>query len=83
MFHVRTGTIDLKCVRKYWYSDKICRLCEQFDESVEHVVNVCHNVPRSSQISNLFTDDIDEMKMIADRLIKFALLVKEMEESAG
>ena len=83
MFHVRTGTIDLKCVRKYWYSDKICRLCEQFDESVEHVVNVCHNVPRSSHISNLFTDDIDEMKMIADRLIKFALLVKEMEESTG
>ena len=42
LFHVRAGIIDLKTVRKYWYNDSKCRLCQNGEEDVEHVVNSCY-----------------------------------------
>ena len=81
MFHVRAGVIDFKTVRKYWYSDSACRLCGQGDETVEHVVNMCGSVPRTSTVDNLYTNCIDQMEMVAERCLAFAKMVKISDEN--
>ncbi len=47
-FQVRAGVYDIKCNRSYMYSDNECRLCENGDEDIFHIINQCPNVPRSS-----------------------------------
>ena len=39
IFQIRGGVFNLKAVRKYWYNNDTCRLCQQETEDVEHVVN--------------------------------------------
>jgi hypothetical protein len=79
LFHVRAGVLDVKAVRKYWYSDSTCRLCQGGNENVHHIVNECDKIPRSTFIDNVLTNDIVEMEAIADRCISFASKVKELE----
>ena len=81
IFQIRSGMIDLKAVRKYWYSDPVCRLCHHGDEDVEHVVNVCPNVSRSSHIENLYTDDIEVTKQIAGRFCEFKSKVDDAKST--
>ena len=80
LFQVRAGVVDVKTIRKYWYDDSICRLCGEPEENVDHVVNVCRMVPRTTPVSNILSDDIDEMVMIAERCITFAAKVKELQD---
>ena len=81
LFHIRTGTIDVKTVRKYKYGeDKTCRLCLLSEENAEHIVNDCISIPRTSMINNVFTSDIHEMELIAERCVTFTALAKEIEE---
>ena len=55
IFHIRTGTIDLRGVREYTYGENtLCRLCHAEDETVEHVVNNCNELERSRKINNIF-----------------------------
>ena len=70
-FQIRSGVVDFKTVRKYWYDDCLCRLCKQGNEDVDHVVNACPEIPRSSNIDQLFTNDLDSMKEIAKRCVEF------------
>ena len=79
--HVRTGILDLRAIRKYRYTDSECRLCEEGEEDVDHVVNKCSKVPRSRLINNMLTNDIVEMEQIAERCITFATKLKELESN--
>ena len=49
MFAIRSGTLDIKVFRKYKYGegDTLCRLCDEAEESVDHIVNECVLVPRT------------------------------------
>ena len=80
MFHVRAGVADVKTVRKYWYPDSACRLCGQADETVDHVVNSCGLIPRTSTINNMYTNCINEMETVAERCLMFAKMVKDLNE---
>ena len=80
VFHVRAGILDVKCVRKYWYSDTVCRLCGQPEEDVDHIVNKCIMVPRNSQVNNVLSDEMNDMRAIAERCTLFAAKVKEMDQ---
>ena len=78
IFQIRTGVIDLRAVRKYWYKDSTgCRLCGRGDENINHVVNICSKILRTSHINHISTNIIDEQQQIADRCIQFAKLVKD------
>ena len=79
LFHIRTGVLDVKTVRRYWYSDGVCRLCNKTDETVDHIVNSCDRISRTTHIDNILTNNIHEMEAIADRCINFAAKVKELE----
>ena len=81
LFHVRAGILDVKTVRKYWYNDSVCRLCQQNDETVNHIVNECTLISRTSGVIEVFTNNIVEMEQIADRCIQFANKTKEMEST--
>ena len=79
MFHVRAGILDVKAVRKYWYTDNVCRLCKGNEETVDHVINACCWIPRDCTITNVLTNDLKDMGIIADRCIQFAAKVKDLE----
>ena len=70
----------LMTVRKYKYSDTVCRLCGDPNENIEHVLNQCNMIPRVSRIDNIFTEDGEEMTVIAERFALFATQVKELEQ---
>lgn len=56
IFHIRTGTLDIKTLRKYKYgSDILCRLCGKEDENVIHIVNSCCNISRTFSIENIYS----------------------------
>ena len=80
IFQIRTGVYDIKACRKYKYEDMNCRLCGASTEDVFHVVNVCTMIPRDSCYRNCYENNITGMKIIADRCIKFAKLVKQQEK---
>ena len=72
VFQIRTGVIDLKAVRKYWYKDTVCRLCLHSEETVEHVVNECVKVTRTKNAINITTNNSEEMEEMARRCVDFA-----------
>ena len=81
IFHIRSGTVDLKCYRRYKYGeDRLCRLCNEEDENVEHVVNNCPSVSRQYRIDDIFTQNIDDLLEISKRCILFDQLAEEMDE---
>ena len=84
VFHIRTGTVDLKSVRKYKYQDTVCRLCGNAEESVEHVVNHCAKVARTRSIENIYNaTNRDDMVEVARRCNDFAASVDEIECSGS
>ena len=81
IFQIRAGVIDLKSVRKYWYNDDTCRLCQQEKEDVEHVVNKCPELSRSHNIDQLYKGDVDELREMAVRFSEFTTKLGELNES--
>ena len=82
IFHIRTGTIDLRGVREYRYGENtLCRLCHAEDETVEHVVNNCNELERTRQIDNIFTTECGELKEMAVRCIAFDDKLEEINTS--
>ena len=78
VFHIRTGTVDLRGVRTYMYGDNTdCRLCHCECETLEHVVNVCPEVNRSSPIPNIYTADYEIQREVAQRCLEFDSKVEE------
>ena len=72
VFHIRTGTIDLRGVRKYKYGDNTgCRLCLAENETVEHVVNACPKIHRTTQIDDIYTTKCEDLQEVAKRCIDF------------
>ena len=59
----------------------VCRLCQQNDETVNHIVNECTHISRTSGVIEVFTNNIVEMEQIADRCLQFADKIKEMEST--
>ena len=83
VFHIRTGTVDLRGVRKYMYGDNTeCRLCQNEVETVEHVVNGCPEVTRTGQIENIFTTDCEILKEVAKRCVEFDSKVEDKSNAS-
>ena len=80
IFHIRSGTVDLKCNRKYKYGDDTCcRLCGINDESVHHVVNECPLIHREN-VMDPYSDNCDELLEVSNRCLKFDEKVEEIEK---
>ena len=84
VFQIRAGVLDVKALRKYWYDDSVCRLCQHEEENVNHVVNECIAIPRPNVIRNILqTEELSELEEIANRCIAFAAKVKELETAGN
>ena len=82
IFHIRSGTIDLRGHRKYKYGEnKSCRLCSGGTEDVNHVVNECSAISRQGGILDILTTDCDELLEVSKRCLDFDTQVDEAEES--
>ena len=80
IFHIRTGTVDLRGVRSYKYgTDKTCRLCKSGEETVEHVVNECTSMEHQHKFGNISTSNCDELNEIARRCLDFDRRVDDLE----
>ena len=81
IFAIRSGTVNVKTNRKYKYgdADMCCRLCDGGEESVEHIVNECKAILKSSTIENVFSLLKDDVKVIAHRVKKFNDLIEDRE----
>ncbi len=77
MFQIRTRVVDLKGVRKYKYEDNVCRLCGDENENINHVVNQCAAVTRTSEIYP-FSNDESDMEEIAKRYTEFSRKVEKL-----
>jgi hypothetical protein len=79
IFHIRTRTVDIRSIRKYTYGDNVsCRLCQNEDETIEHITNKCPNIGRSTQI-NIYTTNCNCLKEMAKRFVEFDKKIEEME----
>ena len=81
VFHIRSGTIDLRGNRTYKYGEVTsCRLCGSDVENVEHVVNECPGVTRHGGVVNFLSSDCEELLEVSKRCIDFDYQVEELEE---
>jgi hypothetical protein len=81
IFHVRTGTLDLRCVRKYKYGDStLCRLCQNGEETIEHVLNDCVHIERTTKINNHLTTNPEELPEVANRCLAFDKKIEELDK---
>ena len=79
IFHLRTGTIDLRGVRDYKYGvNKTCRLCLTEIETVDHVVNKCNVLGWTHEINDIYTRNSEELKEVAKRCIIFDEKVEKL-----
>ena len=80
IFHIRTGTVDLKGHRKYMYGENTsCRLCHGNMEDVGHVVNVCPMIPRSEAVLDIKSTNCEELLEISNRCLLFDAKVGDEE----
>ena len=85
-FKVRVNIVDLRAVRDYMYDEKVCRLCGQEKEDVNHVLNECEEVTRTSRISDEDIHkekDVETKKEVVRRVIEFQNKVKEKERKVS
>ena len=84
VFHIRTGTIDLRGVRQYTYGEiDTCRLCSAEKETVEHVVNRCPMVDRVSQVESVLSRNCEEQREMAKRCAQFQEKVDATDSEVG
>ena len=74
--------MDIKSLRKYNYDngDSLCRLCEQEDETLEHIINRCNAVVGTKEcIGDIFSVEKDNVFEVVSRLKCFKTFSEEMK----
>ena len=76
------GTYDVKMLRKYSYEtgDTLCRLCVKEDETVDHIVNRCEKIYRSTILLNVNSLEREDVETVVARAKLFVNLVEEMKD---
>ena len=70
-FQIRAKVFDIKEYRSYQYTDASCRLCQNEDETMDHVLNYCADVTRNSVI-------IDDIYHTSD--VNISAILQRVEE---
>ena len=80
VFHARSGTIDLKAIRKYKYGeDDMCRLCKQASEDIDHIVNHCQMISRTDNV-DVTSSDCNQLMEVSKRLLEFEKKIEVLEK---
>ena len=80
IFHVRTGTIDLRGNREYKYGEETsCKLCHGEVETVQHILNECPTTQYTKVIDNIYTTDCSVLKEMAERCMTFDAKVDDAQ----
>ena len=84
-FQIKSKVVDLKVIRKYMYDDLSCRLCQENDEDLNHVLNICKHIMRNDQVIRdediMCGNDDDLAREVVKRMNDFYTKVKECEQS--
>ena len=76
VFAYRSGTLDLKCNKRWKYEDTLCRACSQCEENLNHVVNdCCMCTDGDSEYLDTESEDMDIMTNIVRRIKTFTLKI--------
>ena len=78
-FSMRTGTLDIKTMRKYNYEDGdvLCRLCGNEEETLDHIVNECPSISRNCQVKDILSGQKEEIADVLSRVKEFNRLADE------
>ena len=70
---VRSGTLDLKTLRKYNYeeADVLCRLYGKEEETADHIMNKCMMVTRTEIIYDVYSLEREHIKIDVARVKMF------------
>ena len=83
-FSIRSGTLDIKSFRKYSYceEDTCCRLCGLADETIEHIVNECVDLPKTVDVDveDVFSLERKSVEIVLSRVKSFIKLSEERKE---
>jgi exonuclease III len=80
IFQIRTNVVDIKAVRKYQYTDALCRLCNQADENIDHIINSCPEVQRPQTAAiDIHTIDTIQLRELARRYLDFTSKVEDLK----
>ena len=76
VFAYRSGTLDLKCNKRWKYEDTLCRACSQSEENLNHVINdCCMCTDGDSEYLDTESEDMDIMTNIVRRIKTFTLKI--------
>ena len=78
-FAMRSGTLDIKTMRKYNYDegDLQCRLCGTEEETLDHIVNVCCGISRNCHVKDILSGQKEEIVEVVSRVKEFKRLADE------
>ena len=79
LFSVRSGTLDLKTLRKYNYeeADVLCRLYGKEEETADHIINKCMMVTRTEIIYDVYSLEREHVEIVVARIKMFLKLAEE------
>ena len=81
LFTIRVKTFDIKVWRKFKYSDTLCRLCEEHEETYEHVWT-CPALGPPLEVMDPYSEENVTMKTIIQRFMLFKERCNEKDEKA-
>ena len=80
IFQCRAKTLDIKDHRQYKYADKVCRMCNDGEETLPHIVNCGHSLENALDSNVLNMDNGSDSWECVDkclgRVLNFLDLVK-------
>ncbi len=71
LFQVRCKVLDIRVWKKFRNNDLTCRLCENNEETIEHVLWGCCMVPGQYEPMDVYSGDVEVVKVIVQRIKDF------------
>ena len=61
------------------YNDVTCRLCQENEENVNHILNECEVIVRNGPDVNIYSQEEEEAREIVGRTIQFLRKIEEID----
>ena len=73
-FAYRSGTLDIKCHKKWKYEDTLCRVCGESEEDLNHIINACGG---KTDCLDLESENLEVIKTILQRIKTFNIKIQD------
>ena len=67
----------------YSEQDTLCRLCGFGEETIEHIVNDCVDLPKAVNVEDVYSIERESVEVVVRRVKNFIKLSEEREKEAA